>query len=147
MQGSAEFQQENHSVIKRKTEQSEALFSAPSISLFCRRTSCLWRSTGSVYYSVPAGPVFRSWIFKASWNFTPLRARISSSRFSRIWGRTPSRNAFGFAPSAWLSGTSICQPGGICRSPKEFGGRLTLLFFLEHFQDLLLIVLDCSNIE
>ena len=81
---------------------------APSISLGRGMTSCLWRNTGSVHSSVPSGPVFRSWTLRASWNFMPLRARISSSSFIRIRGRIFSKEVLGSAP--YLSGISICQP-------------------------------------
>ena len=56
------------------------------ISLAWRRTSCLWRSTGSVYSSLPSGLSFRSWTLSTSRNLMLLRAKISSSSLSWIRG-------------------------------------------------------------
>ena len=87
-----------------------ALFRFSLISLACRRASCLWRSTGSVYSSLPSGLSFRSWTLKASWNLIPMRAKISSSSLSLIRGSTSCRKALTSTPKGWPSGISICQP-------------------------------------
>lgn len=44
--------------------------------------------------------VFRSWTLRASWNFTPPRASISSSSLLLIWGTTASRKALGRSPGS-----------------------------------------------
>ena len=87
-----------------------ALFRSSLIWLTWRRASCLWRSTGSVYSSLPFGLSLRSWILRASWNLIPLRAKISSSSLSCIRGSTSCRKVLTSTPEGWPSGVSICQP-------------------------------------
>ena len=87
-----------------------ALFRSSLISLAWRRASCLWRSTGSVYSSLPSGLSSRSWTLRASWNLIPLKAKISSSSWSWIRGSTSCRKALTSSPEGWPSGIYICQP-------------------------------------
>ena len=85
-----------------------ALFRSSFISPAWRRASCLWRSTGSVYSSLPPGLSFRSWTLSASWNLMPLRAKDSSSSFSWIWGSISCTKALSSTPEGWLSEISFC---------------------------------------
>ena len=92
----------------------KALSSASLISLAPRRASCLWRSTGSVYSSLPSGLPFRSWTLRASWNFTPLKATTSSVSFF-VDLRAPI-----IEESSWVC-TEKMPLGGIhLPSPQEF---------------------------
>ena len=98
------------------------LFRSSLISIAWRRASCLLRSTGSVYSLLPSGLSFRSWTLRASWNLTPLRAKICSSSVSWIRGSTfsikvltPTPDGVQRYPSANLAGS--------CRLPKAFCRR------------------------
>ena len=87
-----------------------ALFRSSLISPAWTRASCLWRSTGSVYSSLPSGLSFRSWTLNASWTLMPLRAKISTSSLSWIQGSTSCIKAPTSTPEGWPSEISICQP-------------------------------------
>ena len=97
-------------LFKQFQEVGEALFRSSLISLAWRRASCWWRSTGSVYFSLPSGLSFRSWTLRASWNLIPFRAKISSSSLSWIRGSTSCRKALISTPEGWPLRISIFQP-------------------------------------
>ena len=52
----------------KQLQEVGALFRSSLISLAWRRASSLWRSTGSVYSSLPSGLSFRSWTLRVSWS-------------------------------------------------------------------------------
>ena len=106
-----------------------ALSSASLISPALMRASCLWRRTGSRFSSAPSGRSFRREILRASWNFTPLRATISSVILLRICGRTSSRKAFGSAPRDAPGGRSSAIPAGTSLLPREFCERRAFHFY------------------